>query len=336
MMLLLRSWRDFARADFRWGLYGATFLFLAVAIAFNYVLDFEDSYIDAYRETPWRFPAYYALYALAYYPTALLWARAHGQTAVLRKRAFWVFSAFGLAVLAFWRDFFFYQYLAEVPPFRQVYTLAFRCLSNLSSVLTVFLPFALFYRFVAQPRTHFYGFKPYRPALGVYALLLAAMVPLIGWASFQPDFLETYPTFRDWDAFAVLGTPAWVPPLVYELCYGFDFISTELIFRGFFVVGMAHLLGRGYRPADGRGVRVPSLRQAARRVRRVHFRGVPARHSGLAEPQPLGWRGAAPRRGLADGGGGFPTAKKQRLDLEPGLLARVCDSCLVSQARLFS
>lgn len=211
---ILRSWRDFARADFRPGLYGLTALFLVVAIALNYTFDFEDSVIDSYRLTPWRMPFYFALYALAYYPTVGLWARFHGQTDWLRRRDFWVFSTFGLLVLALWRDFFFYQYLAEAPPFRQAYTLAFRCLSNLSSVFTVFLPFGLFNFFVEQPRTYFYGFKPYRPALGVYLALLAAMVPLIAWASFQPDFLQTYPTFKDWDAFAVLGTPAWVPPLV--------------------------------------------------------------------------------------------------------------------------
>jgi hypothetical protein len=245
MTEIFRSWRDFLRADFRPGLYGLTALVLVISIVLNYAFDFEDSVIDSYRMTPGRMPAYFALYALGYYPTAWLWCRVHGHPERFRRRDFWLFSAFGLLVLALWRDFFFYQYLAEVPPFRQVYTLAFRCLSNLSSVLTVFLPFGIFYATVAQPRTYFYGFKPYRPALGVYLGLLAVMVPPIAWASFQPDFLETYPTFKDWDAFAVLGTPAWVPPLVYELCYGFDFISTELIFRGFLVVGMAHLLGRG-------------------------------------------------------------------------------------------
>jgi membrane protease YdiL (CAAX protease family) len=30
-----------------------------------------------------------------------------------------------------------------------------------------------------------------------------------------------------------------------RLMYGYDFIPTELLFRGFMIIGMAHLLGRG-------------------------------------------------------------------------------------------
>jgi membrane protease YdiL (CAAX protease family) len=36
-----------------------------------------------------------------------------------------------------------------------------------------------------------------------------------------------------------------VTALLYELCYGWDFVPTELIFRGFLVIGMSRVLGRG-------------------------------------------------------------------------------------------
>lgn len=32
--------------------------------------------------------------------------------------------------------------------------------------------------------------------------------------------------------------------LVFELAYGIDFIATELLFRGFLIIGMAHILGK--------------------------------------------------------------------------------------------
>ena len=127
----------------------------------------------------------------------------------------------------------------------QVYLYAFRCFSNLTSILTVFLPLALFYYFYDKRQHHFYGFRPKWENITPYLLLLVFMFPLIAWASFQPDFLRSYPTYRDSGANLFFGVAAWIPALFYELFYGFDFVATELMFRGFMVVGMAHLLGRG-------------------------------------------------------------------------------------------
>ena len=86
---------------------------------------------------------------------------------------------------------------------------------------------------------------PKRKGLVLYALLLALMIPLITWASFQPDFLQSYPTYRDTNANEFFGVPEWVTALVYELCYGWDFVPTELLFRGFLVIGMSRVLGNG-------------------------------------------------------------------------------------------
>jgi membrane protease YdiL (CAAX protease family) len=40
-----------------------------------------------------------------------------------------------------------------------------------------------------------------------------------------------------------LGVPKWVTVLFFELVYGWDFVATEWIFRGFFVIGMASVMG---------------------------------------------------------------------------------------------
>ena len=42
-----------------------------------------------------------------------------------------------------------------------------------------------------------------------------------------------------------LGVPEWVTAATYEIAYGLDFITVEYLFRGFMVIGMMSVLGRG-------------------------------------------------------------------------------------------
>jgi hypothetical protein len=74
-----------------------------------------------------------------------------------------------------------------------------------------------------------------------YVIMLLIMVPLIAWASTQPDFLRIYPKMK---ALAFLGGEAepW-QRLLYELAYGVDFISIEMFFRGFLVLGFVRYAG---------------------------------------------------------------------------------------------
>ena len=41
-----------------------------------------------------------------------------------------------------------------------------------------------------------------------------------------------------------LGVPQWQTVGIYEICYGSKFISVELFFRGFMVVGLSRIIGR--------------------------------------------------------------------------------------------
>jgi membrane protease YdiL (CAAX protease family) len=42
-----------------------------------------------------------------------------------------------------------------------------------------------------------------------------------------------------------LNVPEWVTVAGYEIAYGLDFITVEYLFRGFMVIGMMTILGRG-------------------------------------------------------------------------------------------
>lgn len=244
MHTILGYLRSHWQTDFQMSLYLKVGFFLAALITVNYTIELEDRLIDAWIGNPIRIVWYFLLYATAYYGSLLIWARHTGQMPLVHSWRVWLYSLFGLGLVAWDGGFYSYQAWSRSLFDGQVYWFAFYSLSNLSSLLTVLLPLSFFYFFLDDQKSRFYGlFRSQNVA--PYAILLVVMLPLIVWASFQPDFLRTYPSYRDSSADEFFGVPSWVTALIFELCYGFDFISTELLFRGFLIIGLAPLLGRG-------------------------------------------------------------------------------------------
>lgn len=241
-------WQDLRahlRTDFRSDLYVATALWAALLLVINFSLDLEDSYIDSFQGQPIWAVLYFGLYATAYYVSVWLWTHFHQRKDVWQNREFWLRSTFALICYSWYAGFYAHNKWSQELFNGQIYVFAYYCLHNLQSVLTIVLPLYLFYKLADPYPSHFYGMAPKRKGLVLYLQLLALMVPLITLASFQPDFLQSYPTYRDTNANEFFNVPEWVTALVYELCYGWDFIPTELLFRGFLVIGMSRVLGHG-------------------------------------------------------------------------------------------
>ncbi len=238
---------DHLRADFRLDLYGATALWIALLLTINYYLDLEDSYIDTYQGQPIWPVLYVALYAPVYYISVWLWTYFHCRLDVWRNREFWLRSGLALISYSVYSGFNGHSTWSRQVFDGQIYVFAYYCLRNLQSLLTIVLPLSIVYRIYDQQRrpSAFYGMTPKRKGLALYALLLALMIPLITLASFQPEFLASYPTYKDTNANEFFDVPEWVTAVVYELCYGWDFVPTELLFRGFLVIGMSRVLGHG-------------------------------------------------------------------------------------------
>lgn len=247
MKTLWNDLRQHLRTDFRPGLYVATALWVALLLTVNYSLDLEDSYIDIYQGKAIWPVMYLALYAPVYYGSVWLWTYFHHRPEVWRSRDFYLRSGLALGCYSVYSGFNAHSTWSSQLFGGQIYVFAYYCLRNLQSVLTVVLPLYIFYRIYDQPNRpgSFYGIAPKRNGLTLYALLLTLMVPVIALASFQPDFLRAYPTYKDTSANEFFGVPEWVTAFIYELCYGWDFVPTELLFRGFLVIGMHRVLGRG-------------------------------------------------------------------------------------------
>jgi hypothetical protein len=77
-----------------------------------------------------------------------------------------------------------------------------------------------------------------------YAWMLLIMVPLIATASTQHDFLTMYPKLKMVTADVNNAAHSWFYKLLFELSYGSDFVSIELFFRGFLILGFVKWVGK--------------------------------------------------------------------------------------------
>lgn len=85
-----------------------------------------------------------------------------------------------------------------------------------------------------------YGFTIHRHRK-MYGLLLACMIPLIFAAALLPDFLNAYPkAIRDAGLYSSDSVYRYA---LFELAYGFDFLSIEFFFRGFLIIAFIKYFG---------------------------------------------------------------------------------------------
>ena len=189
----------------------------------------------------------------------------------------------------------------------QIYVFAYYCLHNLQSVLTIVLPLWLFYKLRRSiSKSVSTAWHPSGKGWCCMRTLLALMIPLITLASFQPDFLQSYPTYRDTNANEFFGVPEWVTALVYEALLRLGFCTDRITLSG--ISGHWHESGFGVRGRIAHGCLVlfhslwpPIGRSCFFTVWRL-FAG----RTGLEYPQHLGWFAHSHRHCLGDGTSCFP------------------------------
>lgn len=123
------------------------------------------------------------------------------------------------------------------------YVWFFQVLNNFLGLIRVFIPLLAFSYVFLNNKTEWLGLNNHGFDWKPFFVLLAVVTPLVIVASFEQEFKNYYPTFQrfapnDPDTNAVITSG------IYELSYAFDFINVELLFRGFFVIGLSTLIGR--------------------------------------------------------------------------------------------
>jgi hypothetical protein len=229
--------------DFHLGHYLSVATFLPVILLLNYWFDFEDTYLE--NMDGWgKFFAYVLFYSFPYLFAVWLWAIFRQRTDIFTDRSFWIKSSAGLLILSLDSSVpFLSPFIDHYLPY-PIQFWAYKVMVNGISFLTVMLPLFLFYLYYDRQLGTFYGLNQKRFDARPYFIMLAIMLPLIILASYNPAFMRQYPMYKTTAAHEYLGIAEWITVAAYEIAYGLDFVTVELLFRGFFVIGMMSILGR--------------------------------------------------------------------------------------------
>ncbi|MBN8575660.1 MAG: CPBP family intramembrane metalloprotease [Cytophagales bacterium] len=243
MKKLVKLIHEHVRADFTAGYYGLLLLFIASSVAINYSINLENGIIDVHVGKWIRAFYYYLLYAVGYYTTCFI-VSVFQKTTFWQSKQFWLLSSFGLLVLSLDRGF---PYLHDLAAwFNQPYEgyrWLYRTGNHATGFLIIFIPLLLFYKVVHKQQSEFYGLT-HAGAVKPYLYLLLLVAPVIMLATLHTSFTQYYPVYKTNTVAALWHWPAFLPALIFEFLYGLDFLNVELLFRGFFVIGMAHVLGK--------------------------------------------------------------------------------------------
>ncbi len=240
--------QDHFRQDFSWGYYLGVLAFIGVCIGINYFafgkITGERWLIRKFNMQETGILAYWLFYSFPYYAILLWQGLFHKQSVPWRKRDFWVRTLFGLFLLSFDAAFYYYRYAADFTTDPSWRFFILKCAGNMISIFAIFLPLLVWYWLVdRRNREGFYGLRLRGFDARPYFWMLLLMVPLIAAASFLPDFLRAYPNFQPERMAMVPGLEPWLGYLIFEPIYLFDYTWTELIFRGFMVMGLTKVLG---------------------------------------------------------------------------------------------
>jgi hypothetical protein len=232
------------REDFHLIHYLSIGILLAVLITFNYSLDFEDGYLDNLKGFT-KFLNFLLLYAIAFFGSVWLYTLFQKRKDIFNNRWFWIKSLVGLSLLALDSSVPFLQFMVEYLFPTRIFYWAYKVSVNMISFFTVFIPIIAYYVLFEKEDKDIYGLRPKHFDARPYFIMLLIMLPMLIAASTTAAFLRQYPMYKTTSAHTYLGVDEWVTVAGYEIAYGLDFITVEFLFRGFFVLAFANILGRG-------------------------------------------------------------------------------------------
>ena len=236
---------DFIRNDFNPGYYLTVILILAGGIAYNYTYHFKKLQLDAYYGSIEQFYRFFLFFSATYFLILFVQALWKRDFTAFKNKSYLLKILVALLILAYDSSSrHIYRWIVEYfeiphPMQRWIFYLftSVHQVINLG-VLTVILKY-VFDRY----ENSVYGLTLKNFDVKPYFIMLIFMFPLIAWASFQHDFLQSYPIYKD--NFALLGNHVkpWEAVASFELSYAFRFVAVEMFFRGLLVIGMVKLIG---------------------------------------------------------------------------------------------
>lgn len=218
-------------------------LFLATCITLQYNFKFTNIFVEHHRHEFSYYPRAFVLYALPFCGVLVLYSAFYGKWDIWQHRPFIILIIFTLCVYVLRCGITIHTDLINTHADVAIKSYWLKVSNQLvhGSILFLF-PF-LWWLFRGKPQMQLYGWKYKDVLLKPYFIVLLCLIPLVIFASFQPDFLRAYP--RVANTFKGDTEYIWAYGGLFELSYGFDLAMNEFFFRGFIVLAFAKYIGRG-------------------------------------------------------------------------------------------
>ncbi|MBN4082137.1 CPBP family intramembrane metalloprotease [bacterium AH-315-B15] len=248
IQFIIKNFIGFFREEgFKWQPHLALLIFLSIALPINYQYDIYGWVLTDHYHEPSSVLLLTAFYTIAFLFTSALvsFFIKDKKKQPIRNWKYLTFGIIGISFMSLDCSYYLMKYskfmMSDNP---LVANWMRQCIGNLSSLVTIIIPLFIIYFSVKHFKSELYGFRLNGAKVTPYLWLFLLMIPLIYLASLQPDFLETYPAYNDRWEYQFLGVDQWVTVGIFELCYGFDFLSVELFYRGFMVVALSRFVGK--------------------------------------------------------------------------------------------
>lgn len=249
MKKVLSYLKDYQKIHFDWKMYSVILVFTAICIAINYRFDFEDGVIDSYHGQPIKWLWMFLFHGAPFFIVCLILYAFGKKKEWLSSKSYWFKFFIGFGLLALDRSFYGFDFLSELLHPRE-FPFIIRCVNWASSLILVVIPMLVLYPFLEKDETrNWYGLSWKKFDARPYLILLAISAVFLGLGSFLADISAFYPRYAGSGASLYLSNDPsvseWWLVTLYELSYGSNFISVELIFRGFLIFAFTRTLG-GY------------------------------------------------------------------------------------------
>ncbi len=240
MTTIFKYIKDFYSKAFNPWYFLLILLMAGTLIYLNYWHGLEVYYVNGGHNKWSHFAGYYLLYftpfAIAFFLQPLFFK----GCSYYKNPWFWVILFLGPAFFSFRVNFDFQEIIFQKIWSGDALQFWTQSLNWVVRVFVALIPVYILWRIKDKRNQPFYGSKPLENARP-YIIMLLIMVPLIAAASTQSDFLTMYPKAK---FLTQLDLPAKkLHYVIYELCYGFDFVSIEFFFRGFLILSLAKICG---------------------------------------------------------------------------------------------
>lgn len=240
MTVVFRYIREFYQKEFDLYYFLLILLLVGTGIYLNYWHFLEARYV-AGGLTKWSdFWGYYFLYFIPFAAGFFLQLFFFKDCSYFKHPWFWIILLLAPAFFSFRVNFDLHQPIINKIWSGDEQEFWLRSLNWVVRVFVVLIPVFILWLIKDKSNQPFYGTRVLKQAKP-YLTMLLIMVPLIALASTQNDFLQMYPKAKVIDQLVLSPKKGYY--LLYECCYGFDFISIEFFFRGFLILSLAKICG---------------------------------------------------------------------------------------------